>query len=376
MSGAQFCPVCGYALRRGERQCGRCGENISDDDEDEDNNQSRRHSSLNLDFSIEAIGGSNQRSSELKDGTRNPKLIESSQIDVEVFKSYVAELERKIEALTTGGEKGALKQVEETKRRFKSRKDPDFIAAVRGHVMRMHQLQKRTDAKLITRSTYLPFLDEELISPGIAAGSVLLFSGPSGTFKSSFAAYFASQIAAKLNTFAIYLLLNERRRHFMSRAEAIGLDLDHLLVYDLQTLRSTTAGYSGTWANAILSFLEEEVRVRRADLVVIDSIGSLLSMQTSKHPRKQTFDVIERLRKLRATSVLIEEGEYSSVVKRNTGEAYIVDGVFQFLNRVRDDGSRNAVFRILKLRGSKIDPRFFSIQISAGKMRFIPSIIQ
>lgn len=358
--------MCGFALRRGEKQCGRCGESVSATEERE------APSSRETNFKLESIRVSSRQSAPLH------SHVEAQTGDaqaLDAFRSQIAELERKIEILNSGkATERAVENRGEVAKHFRYRKDPSFVAATMDHVMKMRRMRREMHKAPSTAPSFIP-VPGNIAKPGIMRGSVLLFAGPPGTMKSTVAA-FLSSTAAGADAGVLYILLNERRVHFVSRSRSTGIDISNLTLLDFVDLRSATAGYPGTWERAIMAYVQDQLKSMRFAIVVIDSVNSLLSMQSTERPRKQAFDMISKLRSLGVTAVLIEEGDYRSVVKRKTAEAYLCDGVFQFMTRKMQDGTLSRVMRVLKLRGSEIDPRFFTIQFSGKSIHLNPSIIQ
>ncbi|MEM3852641.1 MAG: ATPase domain-containing protein [Methanomassiliicoccales archaeon] len=369
-----FCPVCGYAMKRGETQCGRCGEIVEDTSVRQVS--SRQHSNSS-DYSIESIGVTYERLPADKGIKGRSMGAESSgqgmrTAEVSDLKAYVSELEKRIASIDSEDGSQSDSNSSGPSTRTVSRNDPRFIATVASHTQRMRKLGRRLPSA--ATFSYLPFPDERVVSPGVPRNSMILMAGPPGTGKTSFTLACISAFMKKEEGKLIYLLLGDTLRNLSTHASTLPEESAHFI--DISDLRSETGGEKESWTQLAVRRLEEETKRLRAKYVVVDTINALTSMSSVERPRKFAFDIFERFRRIGVTAFIIREGDYVHAVRSRYAEAFLADGVVQFLAKGREDGGAIRMFRVIKMRGAEIDSRFFSIHWTSRGMVIMPAIQQ
>jgi len=391
MSDSQFCPICGYALKKADRQCGRCGEILFHESAVP---EAAGGISWGRDYKIASIASSHGDGGKLKkegDSTGMKRIDISAALFAD-RDELVADLRRQIDELTSMMEKQrppSMAPANEPSpashsgvgRRsdilcyLRMNRDPDFRKKVEKHISSMKRTLNDADSSPsnIPEGSYR-FLSEGIVRPGLPAGSVVLFIGPSGSMKSSLAAFEIASMAVDANSRAIYLLLAEVKEVFMSRLKAMGVDIERLRIVDAKEIRENSSDMKGTWRDITLNYMGQLAKSKEYGFLAIDNINSLHSMVTPQYPRRTTYELFEWARKLDMTSIMIREGAYELNIRDRSADAYLADGILQFSKKKRRDGSTVPVFRVMKLRGAEIDPSSYALQLSSRSLRVIPSV--
>ena len=408
MADLQFCPVCGYALRRHEMQCGRCGEDFSGGTKGDEENRNRGKGDTDRwsgDYTIEAISfgrvaaGSGVREINPNEGVQEKKTSsfhsgkkEATGDDsgmVEELRRKIDEMNRMVANLTkparntaetaADGPSGSTADRERLKRRPWNRNDPEFRAMVNMHLARIAGMEgSRPEATHSRAVRYLPFISQDMIRPGIADDSVVLFVGPAGTMKSTAAMTAGLDIARISSRPLLYVLLNDSASRFLSKVIRAGILQNEekrlVRIIDGREIRQNTTDWEGNWQKILMEYMKRELGKQKYSAVVLDNINSFTSMVTSERPRKSVFDYFEWCRESGLICIAIREGSYASALRERTAEAYLADGVVQFSSRQTEDGNTMPVFRVLKMRGSEIDTGYYAIQLSSGALKFVPAV--
>ncbi|MFP4507779.1 MAG: ATPase domain-containing protein [Candidatus Acetothermia bacterium] len=186
-----------------------------------------------------------------------------------------------------------------------------------------------------TLSSGIPEVDE-MLHGGLEGGTVTLFTGPSGTGKTSLALQFAKEAAGRGVRSAVYNF-DEDKDLLNRRSEAINIPIGKmieggdLLLEEVKPLELTTQQFAQR--------VREEVEERGAKIVVLDSVnGYNLSIKGEKL-QESLYNLSQYFRKKGITAILTNE------VSKITGEFQASD---MDITVVAD----NVVFfRYLELRG-------------------------
>ncbi len=403
MANVQFCPVCGYALKKVENQCGRCGESIGEKVEQprQAPKQQSRSDRFQGTYSIEAISmrgdmqGNTAAPMHLPDyGVRE---VNEKQSRYEERGGSVHELQKELRDLNEriarideekkNDPQGSRGQVPSTPavsfksdvvRHLRRRSDSEFKALVAAHVSAIRgNLLSRKVSGNGQSSVFHKFIDDKLVSPGVFDSSVTLFVGPSGSMKSTMAAYTAAQMAKYTGGRVLYLLLDEDRTKFETRLGQLNIMTKKegsIRVVDSLEVREKTTDLPGNWRRVMMEYVRREFERDAFEFIVVDNINAIHSMVSNERERSATFEFFDWLRELGLTSIVIKEGDYSKTVRGKAAEAYLADGVVQFHRRKRYDGSLVPMFRVLKMRGAEIDSKYYALQVSSGNLRFVPAV--
>ena len=404
MANVQCCPVCGYALKKVENQGGRCGESIGEKVE-----QSRpvpkqqNHSDcFHGTYSIEAIsmrgdmeGNTvapmhlpdygvrevNQRQSRSEERGGSVQELQKELRDLNERIARIDE-EKKNDQLSVRGQLPSTAVTTSFKsdvvKHLRRKSDSEFKALVAAHVSAISgRLLSRKVSGNGEHSVFHKFIDEKLVSPGVFDSSVTLFVGPSGSMKSTMAAYTAAEMAKYTGGRVLYLLLDEDRTKFETRLGQLSILTKRegsIRVVDSTEVREKTADLPGNWRRVMMEYVRREFEREAFEFLVVDNINAIHSMVSNERERSATFEFFDWLRELGLTSIVIKEGDYTKTVRGKAAEAYLADGVVQFHRRKRYDGSLVPMFRILKMRGAEIDSKYYALQVSSGSLRFVPAV--
>ncbi len=402
MANIQFCPVCGYALKKVDTQCGRCGESVGDEMEKVQPPRQRQPASRFLSgYSIESIGAGGDTAVDAEGGmpiTESYGIREVGQKEgrasaqAERMESLQRELKDLNERIARMDEQklneaaAARPAVQPSPRRFKSdvvkhfrrRSDDQFRNLVGMHVAALREgVRKAGSEGKHAGASYHPFIDAKIVNPGVYEGSVVLFAGPSGSMKSTMAAAAVADMARRRGVNALYIILDEGSTRFQRRLEHLGIqngDGRPIRIVDSTEIRDKCANMEGNWRQVMMQYIRAEFRRLPFEFMVVDNLNAVSSMVSGSNERAATFEFFELMRALGITAIAVREGDYSRVVRAKSADAYLADGVIQFHRRKGADGSLAPMFRVLKMRGADIDSRYYSLQVSSGSLRFVPAV--
>ncbi|MBX8631529.1 MAG: hypothetical protein J9259_03275 [Thermoplasmata archaeon YP2-bin.285] len=403
-ASVQLCPVCGYALKKSEMQCGRCGEDLSGSRSVKEGSRAQdtgRASRWGGDYTIETIGmGHSAPSYGIREMNyaeveapherdRAEEKQESAAV-IEELKRQIEEMNRKMSLLSSqksfqASASGSTPPPPSStmpavsRRRMTGRNDPEFRALVAAHLKRIEEMLNSGHADgHSSGNRHFKFLSESIIAPGVPEDSAILFVGPPGTLKSVSAFVSSVEIAKSTGKSALYVLLNESSRKFMGKLLARGIvsadDMQRTRIVDGAEIRKATTGLNGSWREVLLKYLDMEMKGKAYAVVVLDNLNALSSMVIGERERRVAYDYFEWCRRKSLVSIAIREGSYSTAVREKAADAYLADGVVQFSSRSTESGNTIPVFRVMKLRGAEIDTRYYTIQLASGTLKFVPAV--
>lgn len=150
---------------------------------------------------------------------------------------------------------------------------------------------------------------DRMLKGGLPLGSATLISGPSGVGKSTLAAQFARELAAR-NHRVLYLSFDESEDTFLRRGRSVNVDLTPYLSASPKTLffREIEPNYYSplALANEILNIIELE----GISVVVFDTITTYFTIfQHESELLFQFISLVKILKKLGVTIFIINEDE-------------------------------------------------------------------
>ena len=406
MPNVQFCPVCGYALKRSERQCGRCGEELIAGSRDSGDTVTEKDGGTRWgsDYTIEAISFGGKTTSgygirDLSDSNVSDKKVERSYEDALESQKIIEELRKQVEeankrVINMKNEAARLslasrrpageKPPEENERkrnirRLRKRTDPEFRALVDKHLGRIREIQATdTGVSHNTQLKHLAFISEKVMSPGLPEESVVLFVGPPGTMKSILAADQLLKIAREQERNVLYIVLGESAKALESKLLLMGImkaeDRARIRIVDRREIKKNTAEMQGTWRKLLMRYIEEQRRLFNYSLLVLDSLNALASMVSNEKARKATFEFFEWCRNSGLTAIAVKEGSYDISVSEKSAEAYLADGVVQFTRAGDSAHGTMPIFRLMKMRGARIDSGYYAFQFVSGTLKIVSAV--
>lgn len=223
-------------------------------------------------------------------------------------------------------------------------------------------------------STHIENLDKEL-GGGIPKGHVVLVAGPPGTMKSSFTYHILHNNALHNNYNSIYITLEEDSDQLVTSMRRLGYgdSTSNLMIGDVTKLREgkkeDEAGVN--WLEQITKTLEMFTEGKDNNLIVIDSMPALYSLQVRK-TRSELFHFIRLLKKLPATTFLI--GEMTSDPDTKFDIGFLVDGIiYMKLHEIEEYGLKLRMI-CAKMRQMNIGRNFHDVEFKDGKFVTIKAI--
>ncbi len=408
MPNVQFCPVCGYALKRPERQCGRCGEELvgSPRDAGQETPEKITATRWGSDYTIEAIsfggaapsGSGIRELSQTKEGENRKKPFHADAAEpqqvIEDLRKQISDMNSKMASVmnetaarqsASGGRQAEEAGLENTRRKMNVRKlrkrtDPEFKALVEKHLRRIREMQVATpDVRQSMDVKHLDFISEKIVSPGLPDESVVLFVGAPGTMKSILAADIMLKIARKERRDILYVLLGESSKEFESRLMQMGImregEKSLMHIVDRKEIMKNAGSMQGTWRRLLMHYIDEQTKQNNYSLLVLDNLNALASMVVGEKTRNAVFEFFEGCRNRGLTAFAIKEGSYERSISEKSAEAYLADGVVQFINAGSPAQGTVTVLRMMKMRGARIDSSYFAIQFVSGSLKIVPSVV-
>lgn len=199
----------------------------------------------------------------------------------------------------------------------------------------------------------------KIIEGGLPDGSVILITGEAGTGKTILASSIAQEELDKGGK-VMFISFNETKDEFFRNSRQVGLDLEreNFLYYDL-----FSAGRN-VMENQ-LSYLYTEIYKVKPNLIIIDSITSVLTSFSRDHVRSFLHTSIGRFVKMmNSRAVLISEKPFGKVELGYGIEEFVVDGVI-VLELVYEREHYRRILKILKMRGRKIEKPSYEFEITS-----------
>lgn len=200
--------------------------------------------------------------------------------------------------------------------------------------------------------TYVKGLDNHL-NGGIPEGSVVLVGGKPGSMKSSFAFNMLYHNANQGKNGA-YVTLEQSRESLLDHMSQLGMDVNNmefkLSVIDLGMIRKKlTQLASQTWIEVFKMYIENIKKSNDISILAIDSMQVLEVMGRFQEPREEFFRLLEWLKDLGLTTLLVAEMDQDSDKFCEHGESFLTDGIVH-LDMRREDRNVNLFVSIVKMR--------------------------
>jgi len=210
--------------------------------------------------------------------------------------------------------------------------------------------------------TGIPGLDP-LIQGGFKKNSINLVAGGAGTGKSILSAQFIVEGLRKGEP-GIYITFEEKKKKFFADMEEFGWDLEKyekegtfvFLEYTPEQVKSIL-----TEGGGVVESIIEKTKAKR---IVIDSITSFSLLYEDELTKKEAaLRLFELIDGWDCTALLTSQDESRNDGTISTALEFEVDGII-LLYHVKEKGFRKRALEILKMRGTKIPEKTFSLEIS------------
>ncbi len=227
--------------------------------------------------------------------------------------------------------------------------------------------------------TYIQGFDDA-IGGGVPKGHVILLSGSPGTMKTSLA-FSILYNNVKAGSKGLYISLEENHDDLKGAMEDLGMtgiDGMELYILDVSKIRleHKEEELNKNWLDILTKYIEQRVKVNKFDLVAIDSLAALYSLNKMENPRRELFHFFGFLKSLDATSFLVSEvpsGEDGGRLSR-FDEDFLADGVLYL--RLFQMGETDVQLRLrcIKMRRTKHEHGYFALIRNNGQFQITRAI--
>jgi circadian clock protein KaiC len=215
---------------------------------------------------------------------------------------------------------------------------------------------------------------DSLLGGGIEEGSSTLIAGPPGTGKSTLAAQFIS-CSLKQGYKAAMFVFEESLANFLSRAEALGIDLRSHIEKDRLSLSQIDPAQltPGEFVHIVCRAADEGAKV-----VVIDSLnGFMQAMPNEKMLVNHMHELLTYLGQRGVVTLLIgvQQGMLGGNMSTNIDASYLADNVV-LLRYFEAGGSVQQAISIFKKRGSGHERTIRQLSITSKGIQIGPVLRQ
>ncbi|VVC02556.1 Circadian clock protein kinase KaiC [Candidatus Burarchaeum australiense] len=209
----------------------------------------------------------------------------------------------------------------------------------------------------------IPGLDA-MIGGGFEKNSTVIIAGDAGSGKTTFALQFLYEGAKKYGERGLYITFEEQKKSLFDHMAKFGWDFEELeakgLIHVLEYPPHEVDRFVAEGG-----VIEDMIKEKNVQRVVIDSITSLVLLHENEYKRRQAFlMLIESLKKWGCTSLLTSEARtVHGEVRSRFGIEYLADGMLA-IHAVRRGDERDFAFEIMKLRGIAHERKMCPIKIT------------
>ena len=209
---------------------------------------------------------------------------------------------------------------------------------------------------------------DTLLGGGLERGTSTLVQGAAGTGKSTIAALFATQAAAR-GEHASLFIFDESINTLFSRTAGLGIPLrEHVEAGRIDVRQVDPAELS---PGELVHLMREAVQKRNASIVVIDSLnGYLNSMPDEKFLIVQLHELLTYLGQQGVATVLVaaQHGMISSHMSSPVDASYLADAVV-LLRYFEAEGEVRQAISVVKMRGGDHERTIRDFSMKAGRIR-------
>src|SRR5439155_10911844 len=213
--------------------------------------------------------------------------------------------------------------------------------------------------------TYIQGLDDAL-GGGVAKGHVVLVSGSPGTMKTS-VTFSILYNNVKAGSKGLYISLEENHDDLKGAMEDLGMggvDGMELYILDVSKIRleHKDEELNKNWLEILTKYIEQRVKVNHFDLVAIDSLAGLYSLNKMENPRRELFHFFGFLKSLDATTFLISEVPSGNPGKLSSfEEEFLADGILYLGQVERGAADVQLRLRCVKMRRARHERGYYAL---------------
>lgn len=226
--------------------------------------------------------------------------------------------------------------------------------------------------------TYVEGMDEK-IGGGIRNGHIILIFGSPGTMKSTLCLSMLWNNSTRDNRKCVYITLEEPKNSLMESMKNLGFwpfDETKFVISDIAGLRleHVEADSGRDWFKILEDYIKKRYDEHGLDLLVIDSLNAIFSLERVENPRKQLFHFFGFIRKLGITAFIISELHPGQEEISAYGEDFLADGTFALKFHQVGEADYQLRIRCLKLRHSKVEHGYMALIFRDGLFSATPPI--
>ncbi len=220
---------------------------------------------------------------------------------------------------------------------------------------------------------------DDVIGGGVPKGHVVLVCGSPGTMKTS-VAFSILYNNVKAGSKGLYISLEESDEDLKGSMEDLGMTgIDNMELYILDVskirLEHKEEELNKNWIDIVMKYIEQRVKVNKFDLVAIDSLAGLYSLNKLENPRRELFHFFGFLRSLDATTFLVSEIPSGNGTRHSMyDEDFLSDGVL--LLQMFDKGETDVQLRLrcVKMRRTKHDQGYYPLVRNNGQFQITRAV--
>ncbi|MEJ2240775.1 MAG: ATPase domain-containing protein [Candidatus Bathyarchaeota archaeon] len=245
-----------------------------------------------------------------------------------------------------------------------------------------------------TVETGIPGLNE-LIGGGLPEGRVILLVGGPGSGKTIFCSQFLWKGIDELEESAIFVSLDESKRHYFAEMKNFGWDFkkaeeEGKFVFIDATRMSRSAALSAKMAgdnernslrfkqlpiDRLVETIESEIHRIDAKRLVVDTLATLFQRFPDPIERRVALvDLFESLADLEISTILTSElGRLSLENREVSVEEYLAHGVI-LTQTLFSNGVTSRALQVEKMRGVSVNPNIVPYTIDRNGIEIFPEI--
>jgi KaiC/GvpD/RAD55 family RecA-like ATPase len=207
--------------------------------------------------------------------------------------------------------------------------------------------------------THIEKLDH-MLGGGIPSGHLVLVTGAPGTMKTTLTFTILFNAAKQDKMHCLYLSLEQNRGAIIKQMERMDMRMaeteDRLMMIDMVGLRKAMVNEPGDWRSILLRYVQNINSENRLNMLVLDSLEAFRSLTSGVLTRRDMKDLFDWFKELNITVFLIAENWTIE-----TQEAYLADGVIELNMKELDDLKVQRWVRVPKMRTLNVDTRYHAI---------------
>jgi KaiC/GvpD/RAD55 family RecA-like ATPase len=234
---------------------------------------------------------------------------------------------------------------------------------------------------------------DEMVGVGFPKNRIILILGGPGAGKTILASQFLYKGITEFNENAIFVSLDEGKKHFYSEMMNFGWDfqkaeeegkfgfidatrLSRVAMLKEKMMPEETHSLRGKQLpiDKLVEQLQEKIKEIDAKRVVLDTLASLFYRFLDPIERRTAgVDLIEALSDLNTTTLVTTELEYLSLERKLMDEEFLVHGVIM-MQTLFSGGSTVRALQVEKMRGVNVNSNLVPYTIDKNGLEVYPAM--